>query len=90
MSRTPSTLSSLAKAGFARLDEARDRLDAHDFSAEDFSGAADPDLSLKTVADLAEKEPSRFRKLWSDGDHRESLVLLAGSSSGLGDFLKRH
>ena len=90
MSRTPSTLSSLAKAGFARLDEARDRLDAHDFSAEDFSGAADPDLSLKTVADLAEKEPSRFRKLWSDGDHRESVVLLAGSSSGLGDFLKRH
>jgi len=90
MSRTPSPLSSLAKAGFARLGEARDRLDAQDFSAEDFSGAADPDLALKTVADLAEKEPSRFRKLWSDSDHRESLVLLAGSSSGLGDFLKRH
>src|SRR6056300_857835 len=90
MSRTPSPLSSLAKAGFARLGEARDRLDAQDFSAEDFSGAAEPDLSLKTVADLAEKEPSRFRKLWSDSDHRESLVLLAGASSGLGEFLKRH
>ena len=90
MSRTPSPLSSLAKAGFARLDEARDRIDAHEFSAEDFSGAADPDLALKTVADLAEKDPTRFRKLWSDSDHRESLVLLAGASSGLGDFLKRH
>ena len=90
MSRTPSPLSSLAKAGFARLDEARARIDAHEFSAEDFSAAADPDLALKTVSDVAERDPSRFSKLWSVSEHRESLVLLAGASSGLGDFLKRH
>lgn len=90
MSRTPSPLSSLAKAGFARLDEARGRIDAHGFIADDFSQAADPDLALKTIADLAEKDPSRFAKVWSHSKHRERLVTLAGASSGLGDFLKRH
>jgi len=90
MSRTPSPLSSLAKAGFARLDEARERIDAHDLSAEDFARAADPDLALKTISDLAEKDPPRFTRLWAKTELREALVLLTGASSGLGDFLKRH
>lgn len=90
MSRTPTPLSSLAKAGFARLDEAKERVDALGFDPADFSNAADPDLALKTVADLAEKSPTQFAKLWRKQDARESLILLAGASSGLGDFLRRH
>jgi glutamate-ammonia-ligase adenylyltransferase len=72
------------------LDEARQAVDALGCDPEDFSPAADPDLALKTIADLAEKSPTAFKKLWSKAQHRESLVLLAGASSGLGDFLKRH
>ena len=90
MSRTASPLSSLAKAGFARLDEARERVDALGFDPEDFSLAADPDLALKTVAGLAEKSSTALTKLWSKPQRRESLGLLAGASSGLGDFLQRH
>ena len=90
MSRTPSPLSALAKAGFARLDDALERIAQHEFSADDFSEAPDPDLALKTIADLAERDPSRFAPLWKKGEYRRALVLVAGASSGLGDFLKRH
>ncbi|MBT5576170.1 MAG: bifunctional [glutamine synthetase] adenylyltransferase/[glutamine synthetase]-adenylyl-L-tyrosine phosphorylase [Microbacteriaceae bacterium] len=90
MPRTPSTLSSLARAGFARLDDARERLDRLGYAAEDFSLAPDPDLAVKTIADLHDKNPSALAKLWANNALKESLVLLAGASSGLGDFLRRH
>ena len=89
MSRTPSPLSALAKAGFARLDEALGRLEAHGFDADDFSVAADPDLALKTVTDLADQHQALLAKLWKKADLRQSLVVVAGASTGLGDFLKR-
>ena len=89
MSRTPSPLSALAKAGFARLDEALGRLEAHGFDADDFSVAADPDLALKTVADLADQHQALLAKLWKKAELRQSLVVVAGASTGLGDFLKR-
>jgi glutamate-ammonia-ligase adenylyltransferase len=89
MSRTPSPLSALAKAGFARLDEALGRLEAHGFDADDFSVAADPDLALKTVADLADQHQVLLAKLWKKAELRQSLVVVAGASTGLGDFLKR-
>ncbi len=89
MSRTPSPLSALAKAGFARLEEALGRLEVHGFDAEDFSTAADPDLALKTVADLADQHPVPLAKLWKKPELRQSLVIVAGASTGLGDFLKR-
>ena len=90
MPRTSSTLSSLARAGFARLDEARDQLTKLGFSPADFSPAADPDLALTTIAELAAKAPKPFATLWAKPGARESLILLAGASSGLGEFLKRN
>ncbi len=90
MPRTPSTLSSLAKAGFARLDEARTRLEALGTHPEDFASAPDPDLALKTIAELTEKAPAAFSKLWANDTQRRDLITLAGSSSGLGEFLRRH
>ena len=90
MSRTPSPLSSLAKAGFARLDEARERSERHSLAPEDFSLAPDPDLALKTVSALKEKHPAAFSALWKKQQRRESLVMLCGASSGLGEFLQRH
>ena len=59
-------------------------------SPEEFVGASDPDLAAHTLCALAEKDSSRFRTYWEKPDQRSRLIVLAGASSGLGDFLKRH
>ena len=89
MSREPAPLTSLAKVGFAGLDAAREKLEVLDLPAGDFAVAADPDLALQTLADLLEKRPLELRRLLAKTQHRRALITLAGSSSGLGDFLKR-
>ena len=90
MTRAPSVLTSLVKAGFSGLNEAKSRLEVGGFDAGDFSESANPDLSLKTVEALREKNPTAFAKLWAKPTYRSRLVLLTGASSGLGDFLHRH
>jgi len=45
MTRAPSALTSLVKAGFANLSESRGRLEDLGYEASDFSSAADPDLA---------------------------------------------
>jgi len=49
MTRAPSALTSLVKAGFANLSESRGRLEELGCEASDFSPAADPDLALKII-----------------------------------------
>lgn len=90
MSRSPSTLSALARAGFSALDRAKTALDFVGGTPEDFSEAADPDLALHSLVALKEKDPKRFEALWSKEDLRRSLIVLTGSSVGIADFLKRH
>ncbi len=90
MTRAPSALTSLVKAGFANLSESRGRLEELGCEASDFSPAADPDLALKTIHALEEKSPQAWRALWAKPTARQRLVLLTGASSGLGDFLHRH
>lgn len=90
MSRAPSTLQSLVKAGFASLDEAKARIEKLGWEPDDFRPAANPDLALKTLEALWEKDHARLSKLWSHTAQREALVTLTGASSGVGDFLRRH
>jgi glutamate-ammonia-ligase adenylyltransferase len=90
MSRSPSTLSLLARAGFANLDQAKRAVAELGVDPEDFQFAADPDEAAQTMLALAERDGKKFRSLWANADARERLIQLAGVSQGLGDFLKRH
>ena len=90
MSRSPSSLSILARAGFADLDHAKRAIDALGVEAQDFHSAADPDLAAATMLALAERDAKKFRVLFANTDCRQRLVQLAGVSRGLSEFLKRH
>lgn len=90
MSRSPSTLSALARAGFSALDRAKTALEEVGGAPEDFHVAADPDLALHSLVGLKEKDAKRFQALWAKEDTRRRLIVLTGSSVGVADFLKRH
>lgn len=90
MSRTPSTLSALARAGFTELDRAKKGIETLGADPGEFQVAADPDLALATVVNLRERDATAWKKLWSGAASRERLIVLCGVSQGLGDFLKRH
>ena len=89
MSRTPSTLSALARAGFAELDRAKGGIEALGVDPGEFQVAADPDLSLATVQALRERDGTAWKKIWAQPESRQRLIILCGVSQGLGEFLKR-
>lgn len=90
MSRSPSTLTLLARAGFADLSSAREAVESLEVDPAEFVGAADPDAAAMTMLSLRERDPQRFQALWSKPTSRQRLIALAGVSQGLGDFLRRH
>jgi glutamate-ammonia-ligase adenylyltransferase len=90
MSRTLSTLSSLAKAGFGDLDVARSRLADLGWDPEVFAPSANPDGSLAAAHTLSEAHPKPFAALTKALRARDRLIVLTGVSSGLVDFLQRH
>lgn len=90
MSRQPSTLSALARAGFGSLDRAREALESLGDDPEEFAVAADPDLALQSALVCRDKDPQRFARIWGTPDLKRRFISLTGSSVGLGDFLKRH
>jgi len=90
MRRSPSTLTLLARAGFANLDSAKAALEVLQAQPEDFLAAADPDMAAATLLTLRERDEKRFSSLWSAPDSHGALVLLTGVSLGLGEFLARH
>ena len=57
---------------------------------EDFSPAADRDRALDIVARLGELVPDRLAEVASDAGWLRRLVLVAGASSVLGQFLARN
>lgn len=89
MSRTPSTLSALARAGFAQLDRAKEGIEALGVDPGEFQVAADPDLALATVQVLQERDGTAWKKIWGQPQTRQRLIILCGVSQGLGEFLKR-
>ena len=90
MSRNQTTLTELARLGFAELGESSARLselDAPDLVPY-FASAADPDQALRLLVSLRESAPAEVAKLGPDATAR--LVQVLGASSGLGQFFERH
>jgi len=101
MSRGTTTLTELARLGFAGLSDAAERLAslpddvAADVLVPLFSLAADPDQSLRLLLGLLESAPEPTRAVLADADAGErgsaaALVRLLGASEGLATFLHRH
>jgi glutamate-ammonia-ligase adenylyltransferase len=92
MTRSPTTLTELARLGFAELGEAKARLDA--LAAPElvplFAAAADPDQALRMLVGLRESAPTPLAPILADEVVAARLIRILGASSGLGDFFNRH
>jgi glutamate-ammonia-ligase adenylyltransferase len=92
MSRDQTTLTELARLGFAELSGTSARLavlDAPDLLPS-FASAADPDQALRLLLALRESAPTELAAVLSDEDAASRLVCVLGASLGLGEFLSRH
>lgn len=90
MVRRPTTLTELARWGFARLTEARDTLHTLQLDPEWFEGVADPDQALEALVGLTESYPDAAAALLADSDLARRLIVVTGGSRGLADFIGRH
>ncbi|CAN5367552.1 bifunctional [glutamine synthetase] adenylyltransferase/[glutamine synthetase]-adenylyl-L-tyrosine phosphorylase [soil metagenome] len=91
MTRTLTTLTELARLGFAELGETSERLgmlDAPDLVPL-FASAADPDQALKLLVRLRDSAPREIAALLSDDAAAGRLLRVLGASSGLGEFFER-
>ncbi len=95
MARELTTLTDLARLGFADLDESSRLLDeAGGFApvAElmpSFAAAADPDQALRLLCELARRHPAPTAALLRDGAAAARLLRVLGASAGLGEFFLR-
>ena len=91
MSRDQTTLTELARLGFADLEEAGGRLDDLDSPGllQHFAAAADPDQALRLLVRLREHAPAQTSALLGDEDAAGRLVRVLGASSGLGEYFQR-
>jgi glutamate-ammonia-ligase adenylyltransferase len=91
MTRTTTTLTELARLGFADLDAAGSGLAAIPrVPVELFAQAADPDQALRHLRDLIQAAPEQVESVLADESASRRLVRVLGASSGLGDFLAHH
>ena len=91
MARTTTTLTELARLGFADLGAARDALEAMpDAVATMFALAADPDQALRLAGVLRAAAPQAMDAILKDLAATERLIRVLGASSGLASFLERH
>ncbi len=97
MPRSQTTLTDLARVGFAQLgwadEELRALVEAVDLPLDElllaFSAAADPDLALQGLKRLLQRAPERVADALHDPVAGPRLVRLLGASSGLTDFFAR-
>lgn len=95
MTRHQTTLTDLARLGFADLREAEQRIAAlEDSYATDavlssFAEAADPDSALLQLERLVRQSPAEVASLRDDERAFASLIRVLGASSGLAEFLMR-
>jgi glutamate-ammonia-ligase adenylyltransferase len=88
MTRTTTTLTELARLGFADLDAARDALEAVPAEVVPaFARAADPDQAVRLLSAL---RGAPLDALLADPAATDRLVRVLGASSGLASFLERH
>ncbi|MGN6126405.1 MAG: bifunctional [glutamine synthetase] adenylyltransferase/[glutamine synthetase]-adenylyl-L-tyrosine phosphorylase [Humibacter sp.] len=93
----PITLTTLARAGFVGLSEARASLDelfeaggpTQDEALGLFTGVADPDAALERLLVLVRRRPEECAPTLTDREALARLLLVLGASSGLADFLVR-
>jgi len=91
MTRATTTLTELARLGFADLDAAGAGLSAVPRErVELFALVADPDQALRLLRGLIESAPDAVAPLLADEDAALRLLRVLGASSGLGDFLAHH
>ena len=85
------TLTELARLGFAELTESGDRIAALSLDSllPAFTNAADPDQALRLLGRLQESAPVQLASLLKDEDAAARLVQVLGASEGLGEFLIR-
>ena len=92
MARSQTTLTELARLGFAELGETNERLGT--LGAPElvpyFAGAADPDQALRQLMYLREQAPDEVAALLKSEDAAGRLIQVLGASSGLGQFFERH
>ena len=95
MPRPAAALSELARLGFSRLGEARDRLaelavstPAVEALLPSFAACPDPDAALLHLDRLIDRDRPTVESLLADG-FGPRLVVVLGASSGLADFLVR-
>ena len=89
MTRSPSTLTELARLGFSELSEARDALAGFESLLDAFSAAADPDRALRQLVRIHEQHPDALRPVLDDPTWAARLVRVLGASEGLADFVRR-
>ena len=100
MSRTSrtSSLTGLARAGFTELSVAEASLAElqtligmpREVWQDDVSVAADPDLALSALVQIARRDPASVRAMMEADEPRRAAWALLGSSSGFGEFFLRH
>jgi glutamate-ammonia-ligase adenylyltransferase len=91
MTRTTTTLTELARLGFADLDAANDALSSMPADVvPSFAVAADPDQALRCLAALRSSAPKPVDALLRDPASTERLIRVLGASAGLASFLERH
>lgn len=91
MTRTTTTLTELARLGFAELGAAHEALAAiPDAIVPTFALAADPDQAVRLLGDLRSSSPKAVDAVLKDAAATERLVRLLGASAGLASFLERH
>jgi len=91
MTRATTTLTELARLGFADLDAAGAGLaDVPRDRVELFALVADPDQALRLLRGLIGSAPDAVAPLLADEDASLRLLRVLGASSGLGDFLAHH
>ena len=91
MPRNQTTLTELARLGFAELGETSERLDSLDAPelVQYFAAAADPDQALRLLVRLREAAPKQVAALLKVPDAAARLIRVLGASSGLGEFFER-
>src|SRR5688572_21909690 len=92
MTRAQTTLTELARLGFAELGETGERLGLLDAPelVPHFASAADPDQALRLLVSLREHAPVEVDAVLGDEDAAGRLIRVLGASTGLAEFFARH
>ncbi|MGV8969512.1 MAG: bifunctional [glutamine synthetase] adenylyltransferase/[glutamine synthetase]-adenylyl-L-tyrosine phosphorylase [Microbacteriaceae bacterium] len=90
MSRSTTTLTELARLGFADLGAAQGKLQVFPASLlANFATAADPDQALDLLTKLHEVASAELDLLLVDDSASARLIAVLGASAGLGEFFLR-